>query len=159
MRHQRHPSANPSPPTLVGPYDWTRFGRHRLRTVAATLLDHPAGAGSVVTLWGDPGHHGEWSRLPWQPAPTGGWNLPARLALGDVVEFGHGHITWWGIVDSYVPEAWLTVQGPYPSPAAAARDADLLVGAERYMPPLRPNHPQRTTQACIRRCQRPRRHP
>jgi hypothetical protein len=159
MRHQRHPSASASPSPSAGSYDWSRFGRHRLRAVAATMLDHPVGGGSVATLCADPSQPGEWSRLPWQPAATGGWNLPTRLALGDVVEFGHGNVKWWGIVDSYVPDAWLTVQGPYPNPAAAARDADHLLGAERYMPPLKPDHPRRVAEACIRRRQRTRRHP
>lgn len=160
---RRYPTARPDPPGLDAPpagYDWTRFGRHRLRTGAAVLLDHPLGAGGwIATTWADPATPGGWNRLGWQPSPAGGWELPAQLALGDVIEFGAGAARWFGIVDSYEPGGWLTVQGPYPDATGAAVDAERLLAAERYLPSITTPHLARNGQPCTRRRQRAGRHP
>ncbi|MFZ6003038.1 MAG: hypothetical protein ACOYXM_03825 [Actinomycetota bacterium] len=153
MRRRHEPGTDPSPRPPAddgGPttgYDWTRFGRHRLRTPAAVVIDHPLDpAGWAATVWADPTEPGGWTRLSWEPTHTvGGWALPPRLALGDLVEFGthtRPEARWYGIVDSYEPDGWLTLQGPYPLPDAAAQDATRLLAAERYLPPLNadPHH-------------------
>lgn len=160
---RRPPATRPDAPQQGAPsmgYDWTRFGRHRLRTGAAVLLDHPLSAGGwIATTWADPATPAGWNRLCWQPSPAGGWLLPARLALGDVVEFGAGPAGWFGIVDTYDPGGWLTLQGPYPNATAAAVDAERLLAAERYLPAVTTPHPARTGRPCTRRRQRPGRHP
>jgi|GEM_PF-4907307 len=159
---RRHHPTKTSPAASGGAsgYDWTRFGRHRLRAAASTVLDHPVSAGGwVATAVADPHQPGGWTRLTWQPAPTRGWLLPSRLALGDIVEFGHDQTQWWGIVDSYEPGGWLTVQGPYANPGDAAREAELLLAAERYLAPVEPERPRHANRSCSRRRQRPGRHP
>lgn len=154
MRRRPTPTTTPnSPSTPTGDdpsmpdssYDWARFGRHRFRTPAAVMVDSPlpsAGAGWMATVWPDPHAAGGWGRMLWQPDPAygRGWLVPDRLALGDVLEFGAhspaGGGRWYGILDSYEVAAWLTVQGPYPDPAAALAEADRLLAGERYLPPL-----------------------
>ncbi|MGH9228315.1 MAG: hypothetical protein ACRD07_06195 [Acidimicrobiales bacterium] len=80
--------------------------------------------------------------MRWDVDPrTGrGWVLPQRLAAGDVVEFGAdgpaGPLCWYGVLDSYEYDRWLTVQGPYPSPAAAYDDAQRLLALDRFLPAL-----------------------
>src|SRR4051794_13386924 len=72
------------------------------------------------------------------PDTGGGWLIPNRLALCDVLEFGpHSPAAsrWYGIVDSYELAAWLTVQGPYPDPGAAHAEPDRLLAGERRLPP------------------------
>ena len=136
-------------------YDWTRFGRHRLRAPAGLVIDSPVGAAGarwLGTLW--PGDNcGEWSRMLWTPDHTGGgWLVPTRLAGGDVLEFGNDTancpVRWYGIVDSYDAVEWLTVQGPYRDPGAAHDDAQRLLGLIRYRSPVRTGTPSR---ACTRR--------
>lgn len=158
---RRRQPANPTIPPEARPagYDWTRFGRHRLRTASAILLDHPLTAGWVATTWSDPTQPDGWNRLGWQPNPAGGWTLPARLALGDIVELGACGTGWFGIVDSYEPGGWLTLQGPYPNAAAAADHAEQLLATERYQPAIEPPRPRSTRRPCTRRRQRPGRHP
>ncbi len=162
MRRHHEPAPDPPPRPPVdtgGPsagYDWARFGRHRLRAPAAVIIDHPLDpAGWAATVWADPTQPGGWTRLCWEQAPTaGGWALPARLALGDVVEFGtHARpgARWYGIVDAYEPGGWLTLQGPYPHPDAAARDAARLLAAERYLPPLPAGAHHHAATPCTRR--------
>jgi hypothetical protein len=168
MQRRHEPVTEPPPRPLAdadGPmasYDWSRFGRHRLRTSTAVLIDHPLDpAGWAATVWADPTQPGGWTRLCWEPAPTaGGWALPNRLALGDVVEFGtHARpvARWYGIVDAYEPGGWLTLQGPYPHPDAAARDAARLLAAERYLPPLNADPDNGAATPCTRRRQHRRR--
>ena len=166
-RHEPVTDPPPRPPADAGgptaSYDWSRFGRHRLRTPAAVVIDHPLdhAAGWAATVWADPTQPGGWTRLCWDPAPTaGGWALPTRLALGDVIEFGthaRPEDRWYGIVDVYDPAGWLTIQGPYSRPEAAARDASRLLAAERYLPPMHAGTHQRAATPCARRRQHRRR--
>jgi len=137
-----------------GGYDWSRFGRHRLRAAGGVLIDSPlgpAGHGWLGTLWlaGDPL---AWSRMLWTPDPElGGWIVPGRLAGGDVIEFGADRtgqaVRWYGIVDSYDAVEWLTLQGPYPDPCAAHQHAQQLLGHMRYRSP---NRAHRTQRRCSR---------
>lgn len=142
--------------TPHGGYEWSRFGRHRLRASAGVLIDSPlgpAGHGWLGTLWlaGEPL---AWARMLWTPhADLGGWTIPARLAGGDVIEFGADRagqvVRWYGIVDSYDAVEWLTLQGPYPDPCAAHQHAVQLLAQDRYEPPLRARS-VRTSQRCRR---------
>lgn len=114
-------------------YDWTRFGRHRLRAPAGVLVDSPLRVGPHLwlgTLWPSDDEPCGWARMLWHPDHDhGGWTIPARLAGGDVLEFGADHdghpVRWYGIVDSYDAVEWLTIQGPdqlSPNPAAVPFD-------------------------------------
>jgi hypothetical protein len=157
MRRPHEPVTDPP-----ASYDWTRFGRHRLRTPAAVVIDHPLDqAGWAATVLADPTQPGGWSRLCWERTPIAvGWALPTRLALGDVVEFGtHARPSarWYGIVDAYEPGGWLTLQGPYSGPDAAAWDAARLLAAERYLPPLLADPHNGAATPCTRRRQHRRR--
>ncbi len=168
MRHRPHP-APPLTAALTDEsqpgYDWARFGRHRLRTPAAVVIDAPFPFGPstwMATIWPDSQVAAGWSRLLWHPDPGlgRGWAIPASLALADIIEFGsHGSPErWYGIVDSYDVAAWLTVQGPYPHPAVAYADAERLLAAERYLPPLHaepPATPKPARVDCSRRSRRP----
>lgn len=131
----------------TGAYDWMRFGRHRLRAPASVVVDLPcapeqASHAWIATIWPAVNVPGGWARHPWQPDPTGrGWVLPQQLAAGDVLEFGThtaagGWQLWYGVLDAYEFDRWLTVQGPYTDAAAAHDDAQLLLAAERFLPPL-----------------------
>jgi len=171
MRRRPTPAATPDiPPTpavvdsamSASSYDWARFGRHRFRTPGAVVVDSPlppAGAGWMATVWPDQLAPGGWGRMPWQPDPTygRGWLIPERLALGDVLEFGaHGPADdrWYGILDSYEVAAWLTVQGPYPEPAAALAEAERLLASERYLPALDTQPRREPTRPCARQPRR-----
>lgn len=85
----------------------------------------------------------------WHPdRGHGGWTIPARLAGGDVLEFGADHdgrpVRWYGIVDSYDAAEWLTVQGPYPDPAVAHHHAEGILARLRFAPPIRAQHRHRS---------------
>lgn len=160
---------DPAPPSRldVGGYDWSRFGRHRLRAPASVVIDVPVLTGSCASLssvWPDIRVPGGWARLPWEVDPrTGrGWVLPQQLAAGDVIEFAAntagGWVRWHGLLDSYEFDRWLTVQGPYPDAAAAHDDAQRLVGLERFLPALDTQARAADPGSCTRR-PRPRRHP
>jgi len=132
---RRHPTV---PDDRVGAsegYDWSRFGRHRLRTAAAVLLDHPISpSGWAATVWADSVDPSGWRGFRWEPGAAGGWELPSRFVLGDVVELGSGSARWVGVVDGYEPGGWLTLRGPYDDRTAAAADAERLLAAERFEP-------------------------
>ena len=125
-------------------YDWSRFGRHRLRAPGGVLIDSPLGFqphGWLGTLWRAQAEPVGWARMLWQfDAEHGGWMVPNRLAGGDVFEFGADQagqlVRWYGIVDCYDAVEWLTVQGPYPDPAAAFQHAEVLLAQLRYSPPV-----------------------
>jgi hypothetical protein len=151
----------------VGGYDWSRFGRHRLRAPASVVIGLPipnASHSSVATVWPDVGMPEGWARLPWGLDPhTGrGWVLPQQLASGDAIEFtattAGGWVRWHGVLDSCEFDRWVTVQGPYPDAAAAHDDAQRLLVLERFLPALDAH--ARVTD-CGRRTTRPRprRHP
>jgi len=125
---RRHPTV---PDDRVGAsegYDWSRFGRHRLRTAAAVLLDHPISpSGWAATVWADSVDPSGWRGFRWEPGAAGGWELPSRFVLGDVVELGSGSARWVGVVDGYEPGGWLTSEGrtttgplPPPTPNASS---------------------------------------
>lgn len=160
--------AVPDPALGASSYDWARFGRHRLRTPGAVVVDSPllsAEPGWMATVWPDRLVRGGWGRMLWQrdPAYGRGWVIPDRLALGDVLEFGadgpSGGVRWYGILDSYEVAAWLTVQGPYPDPTAALAEADRLLAGERYLPPLDTDPRRASTRPCARHPRRRPRHP
>lgn len=151
MRRRTHRRLEGPPPTQPTPavvYDWSRFGRHRLRAPDGAIVDLPvptAGAVSVwvASLWPEPyAPGGGWGRELWALVRVGGrgWRLPMHLAAGDVLEFGadtaEQPVRWYGIMDSYEVDRWATVQGPYPDPAAAYEDAQQLLGLERFLPAL-----------------------
>ena len=128
-------------------YDWSRFGRHRLRAPASVLIDSPlgaAGSGWLGTVW-PAGDSSGWARMLWTPNPNlGGWTIPSRLAGGDVIEFGADHdghvVRWYGILDSYDAVEWLTLQGPYAEPCAAHGDAERILDGLRYAQARRSQH-------------------
>lgn len=139
------PDPAPAPRPAASSYDWSRFGRHRLRAPASVVIDVPVPTlppVSVSSVWPDAWVTGGWARLPWEADwRTGrGWVLPQQLAAGDVIEFAantaDGWVRWHGVLDSYEFDRWLTVQGPYPDAAAAHDDAQRLLGLERFLPAL-----------------------
>lgn len=150
----------PPPAASPGPYDWARFGRHRLRAPEGILIDlavtpAPVAVVWVATLWPDAASPAGWARQLWQPDPSRhGWRLPGQLAAGDVVEFGADRpdrpVRWYGIIDSFLNEL-LTIQGPYPHPAAAHDEAQRLLGAARFLPALQPAAPRAHSRRCHRR--------
>ena len=140
-------------------YNWSRFGRHRLRVPAGVLIDSPLPGGPgawLGTIWPDADAPGGWARMLWQPDPLGrGWIVPARLAGGDVLEFGRvspegQDDRWFGILDSYDAVEWLTIQGPYREPAAANDAADRALAVVRYERVRRPAGPIRCGRAVRR---------
>lgn len=143
-------------PGASEPYDWTRFGRHRLRAIHAVVIDSPlgpAGHGWLATTWPAPETDAGWARLLWQfDGANGGWIIPGRLAGGDVVEFGADRadypVRWYGIVDSYDAVEWLVIQGPYAGPWEAHEDAQQILAQMRYSSPI---HARRRAQLCTRR--------
>jgi hypothetical protein len=145
-----------SSPERTPVYDWTRFGRHRLRAPVGVLIDSPLGfesPGWLGTLWPAAAEPGGWARMLWTVDNTrGGWLVAERLAGGDVLEFGADHddklVRWYGIVDSYDAVEWLTVQGPYSEPASAYEHAQHLLARIRFEPPRRA---QGRSAACTRR--------
>ena len=162
------PPAAPDGEAAGSSYDWARFGRHRLRTPGAVVVDSPLpdGAGWMATMWHDPQVPGGWGRMLWQPDPAygRGWLIPDRLALGELLEFGShspgsSGARWYGILDSYEVAAWLTVQGPYPDPAAALAEAERLLAGERYLPPLDAQPRHEPTRPCARNHRRRAPHP
>lgn len=180
MRNRRHqppdqpPACPPVEPAPTGGYDWSRFGRHRLRAPGSVVVDFPVittGAAQVwvATLWTDPRTPGGWDRTLWHADPNTrrGWLLPEQLAAGDVLEFGadneEGPVRWYGIMDSYEYDRWMTVQGPYPHPATAHDAAQELLALERFLPALEPEPPDRDTASVARpegdRRRRHHRHP
>jgi len=118
----------------------------------------------MATVWPDPEVLGGWARMPWQPDPAHGrgWLIPEQLALGDVLEFGAhgpaGDARWYGILDSYEVAAWLTVQGPYPEPAAAFAEAERLLASERYLPAIETQPRREPARPCARQPRRRSRH-
>jgi hypothetical protein len=141
-------------------YDWNRFGRHRLRSPAAVVVDCPVAFNAntwMATVWPDERSPEGWSRMLWCPDETigRGWVIPDRLALGDVIEFGSVTASrderWYGLLDSYDVSGWLTLQGPYADPGTAQHDADRLLAAERYLPPLAVDSGQEPARSCRRR--------
>jgi hypothetical protein len=134
----------PPPPT----HDWSRFGRHRFRAPDAVVVDvpvrvEPASRLWIATLWPDPRRPDQWTRLQWWPdLVLHGWSLPSLSAAGDVVEFGADvqdrPVRWYGVLDAYEVDRWLTVQGPYADPVSARADAQRLLAPARFLPPLNP---------------------
>lgn len=152
-------------------YDWGQFGRHRLRAPSAMIVDLPIPVASgahvwVGTLWPDERVAGGWGRAVWDVDPVrGGWCLPGHLAAGDVLEFGADTlgcpVRWFGIMDSYEPDRWVTVQGPYASPAVAWVEAQRLLAFERFLPALSSEPVAARTdrdRSCRLSADRPRRH-
>lgn len=125
--------------TATGGYDWSTFGRHRLRAPAGVLIDSPlgpAGSGWLGTLW-PVEEAGGWTRMLWTPDTNlGGWTIPSRLAGGDVIEFGAdraGRVArWYGILDSYDAIEWVAVRGPYSDPLMAYGQAQQLLAGLRF---------------------------
>jgi hypothetical protein len=163
-----HHRPKPSPPTAAEntpPSTWDQFGRHRFRAPIGIMIDtpFPIAGGWVAVIWPDPGDPSGWRRLLWQHDTTTGrgWLIPERLAYADVIEFGSdpaGARRWYGIVEKYEPGQWLTVQGPFPTPVEAGREADRLLNPTQHEPQryvvshdrtrrdrchTRPHHPQR----------------
>jgi hypothetical protein len=156
------------PPQPRG-YDWSRFGRHRLRAPASVVIDLPvptdaASHVGVASVWPDALVPGGWQRMLWDVDQcTGrGWVLPQQLAAGDVLEFGAdnpaGPVRWYGVLDSYEFDRWLIVQGPYPHAAAAYDEAQRLLGLERFLPALETEPAQSAKHSAHARRDRPRRH-
>ncbi len=161
------PFTQPDP--LPEAYDWNRFGRHRLRAPGSELTELPlAEIGPalpwVASIWPDQRASDGWARMLWAPnLDTGhGWWLPSQLAAGDVLEFGadneHQAVRWYGILDSYEYDRWVTVQGPYPAPDAAHDDARRLLALDRFLPAIESEAPS-VSGRCLRGKQRPRPHP
>lgn len=140
-----NPRTEPVGQPLPSPrYDYTRFGRHRLRTPNGAVIDLPvptalAARVWVATIWPEPHASDSWARQLWVPEPTGrGWVLPLELAGCDVVEFGadtlHQPVRWYGILNSYEVDRWTTVQGPYRHPGDAWTDAQRQLATVRFEP-------------------------
>lgn len=144
-------------------YDWNRYGRHALRVVDGNLIELPlqtqrATTRWIATMWLQTTPSRTWSRHVWPAAnqPGRGWTVPT-LACGDVIECGahtpddtyEAPARWYGLVDTYDGHAWLVLQGPYETPAAALQHADKLLAAHRYQPPV--TTPSRTPRHRSRR--------
>lgn len=149
MTRRLEPTGRTPPPR----YDFTRFGRHRLRAPNGAIIDLPVAVvpGAqvwVATIWPDPNAPGGWGRQLWSLDPlTGrGWQLPHQLAAGDIVEFGADTPAqphrWYGIMDSYIVDEWATIQGPYEHPDVAIDHAQRLLALERFVEPLSTEPPQ-----------------
>jgi hypothetical protein len=136
--------------TAATPATWTQFGTHRFRTPIGIVIDTPIPivSGWLAVIWPDPTDPTGWRRLLWQPdTSTGrGWLIPEHLAYADVIEFGSdptGAQRWYGIVERYEPGQWLTLQGPFPTPAEANRAAEQLLTPERHTAQPRATRPPR----------------
>jgi hypothetical protein len=150
---------DPDPPRVLPPlarafvpplptHDWSRFGRHRFRAPDAVVVElpvcvEPVSLVWVATLWPDPRTPDQWTRLHWRRDDAlHGWSLPSLSAAGDVLEFGADvgdwPVRWYGVLDAYEVDRWLTVQGPYANPTTARADAQLLLAPARFLPPLDP---------------------
>jgi hypothetical protein len=134
----RNLSPHTTAATPVSPA-WSKFGQHRFRTPVGIVIDTPIPmtAGWLAALWPDPTEPGGWRRLVWEAdTSTGrGWLIPERLGYADVVEFGSdptGAQRWYGIVERYEPGQWLTLQGPFPTPADAYVAAGRLLSPEQH---------------------------
>jgi hypothetical protein len=102
----------------------------------------------TAVVWPDPTRADGWAALEWEPGLRG-WQVPATLVLGDVVEFGTVGLDphdqplagtahrWYGWLADYTPLAAIVV-GPYPDAATAERAARPLVDDLRcaQLPPL-----------------------
>ena len=154
---------NLSPHTTAAtpaPTAWTQFGRHRFRAPVGIVIDapFPIVAGWVAVIWPDATDPTGWRRLLWKADATSGrgWLIPERLAYADVVEFGSdptGAHRWYGIVESYEPGQWLTLQGPFSAPAEANRFADQLLSPEQH---VAQQGPTVSVRASRERCRHPR---
>ncbi|MGE3836244.1 MAG: hypothetical protein AB7H43_15885 [Acidimicrobiia bacterium] len=169
MRRRRQPTDPPAAHVPAASYDWSQFGRHRLRAPNGTIIDLPVPVVReatvwVATTWPDPHASAGWARQIWalDPATRRGWQLPPQLAAGDVLEFGAdtpaGYVRWYGIMDSYEVDRWATVQGPYVDPASAWSDAQRLLALERFVEPLRTEPPLATGPERLHRAPTARRH-
>jgi hypothetical protein len=155
---ERTPMA-PTPDTR-----WQQLGRHRFRAPVGSVIDTPIPivGGWVAIIRPDPTTPAGWQRHLWTPDPVAGrgWLIPDRLALADIVEFGNdpnGTLRWYGIVDSYDPGTWLTLQGPYPTPDQAATIAALLLAPAQHSAAHVMPHRSPSATPCHRH--RPRRNP
>ena len=50
---------------------------------------------------------------------------------------------WYGVIESYEPGSWLTLHGPYATPADAYRAAEMLLLPDRHVLQPRPERPVR----------------
>lgn len=148
------PLPPPAPPPSGGG-GVSQFGAHGLRLVDGVLLDFPlpvpVGARCwVATVWPDHRSASGWAAVAWPPDLTGGrgWRWPARIAVGDVVEFGVDRRTgrrkvassrWWGVIVDYDGSWLVSVQGPHPSPGHAQEAAGQLIQARRQPAPNPPD--------------------
>lgn len=154
--HARHFS--PHHAAKVPTTGWDSHGQHRFRSPAGILIDapFPIFGGWVAVIWADPTESAGWRRVVWQAdTATGrGWLIPDRLAYADIVEFGSdptGTQRWYGIVESYEPGQWLTLQGSFATPSDADRAAERLLAPDQHVAEHRPTLPTRARQqACCR---------
>jgi hypothetical protein len=122
---------------------------HVFRHAGGELIDRPdlplprGGHPSVwvATLWLDPLCRDGWRPLVWAPGERG-WQLPATLVVGDVVEFGVVALDpngqpiagtdsrWFGWL-SHATDQALIVVGPYCLPGPAAADAQPVIDEVR----------------------------
>lgn len=146
------PISSPPAPGAAG-----CFGLHALRLVDGLLLDFPipSVAGSrcwVATIWPDARTRSGWAGVNWSPGVVEGrgWVSPARIAVGDIVEFGvetagrrrnRSTARSFGVIVDYDGTWLLSVQGPYDDPAAAHVDAIRIV-QDRQAPPALPPPPE-----------------
>jgi hypothetical protein len=118
---------------------------HVFRHAGGCLVDHPdlplPSLGLpwrwIATVWPEPATLDGWAALEWQPGDRG-WQLPATLMVGDVVEFGTCGLDddgrpirgtacrWYGWLH-HVAELAAVVVGPYPDAARATRAAQPVV--------------------------------
>ncbi len=160
----RHPLSPHLAATNNRPDAWSQPGSHRYRAPIGIVIDtpFPIAGGWVAVIWPDPTEPAGWRRLLWQSdTSTGrGWLIPERLAYADVVEFGSdptGAQRWYGIVESYEPGQWLTLNGPFATPVDAGRAADQLLNPAQHTPqPARGHHEWSRRERCQTRPRRQR---
>lgn len=122
---------------------------HVFRHAGGELIDQPdlplpdVGAPWrwAAIVWPDPSRCDGWAALEWSHGDRG-WQLPATLVLGDVIEFGIVGIgqdehpianttaRWFGWLSDLTPLAAIVV-GPYPDASSAAETARPLVDEVR----------------------------